>query len=82
MTLKEFSDAYEIPYNIVFKLSYDVKPVATIKRSKDFSETELVKKAIEYYDAQSSIARKLLSESEKKKFLTKLTALEREIDYD
>jgi hypothetical protein len=41
MTLKEFARKYEIPYSLVWEASYNVKPTATIQRSKDFPEFEL-----------------------------------------
>lgn len=41
MTIKEFSEKYEIPYYIAYNATVGLKPVASILRDKDFIEAEL-----------------------------------------
>ena len=41
MTIKEFSQKYEIPYYIAYNATVGLKPVASILRDKDFVEAEL-----------------------------------------
>ena len=41
MTIREFAKKYEISYHLAWEASYDVKPVSTITRDKDFPEDEL-----------------------------------------
>ena len=38
MTIKEFSDKYDVPYYLAYEASYKVRPV---RRDKDFPEDEL-----------------------------------------
>ena len=46
MTIKEFSEKYDIPYNMAYNASYGVKPVSTALRDRDFMEEELKKSLI------------------------------------
>ena len=48
MTIKEFSDKYQIPYNIAFKASYVVHPVETFRRDKEYNEQELYNESVKY----------------------------------
>ena len=41
MTIKEFSDKYDVPYYLAYEASYKVRPVGTDRRDKDFPEDEL-----------------------------------------
>lgn len=41
MTIKEFSDKYDVPYNMAYEASYRVSPVGTMQRDKDFPEDDL-----------------------------------------
>ena len=52
MTIKEFSDKYQIPYNIAFKASYVVKPVETFRRDKEYNEQELYDESVKYAKAR------------------------------
>ena len=48
MTIKEFSDKYQIPYNIAFKASYVVKPAATFRCDREYDEKELYDETLRY----------------------------------
>lgn len=52
MTIKEFSDKYQIPYNIAFKASYVVKPAATFRHDKEYNEQELHEQSLKYAKAR------------------------------
>lgn len=41
MTLKEFANKYQIPYNVVYEASYKVQPISTVRRDRDFPEKQL-----------------------------------------
>jgi len=54
LTVKEFSDAYDIPYKTVYNATYKVKPVKNDIYCKEYDEDEL------YAAVQSEINQKLL----------------------
>ena len=41
MTIKEFSQKYEIPYNIVYQATYEVKPERNDEKVKEYNEFRL-----------------------------------------
>lgn len=63
MTIKGFSEKYQVPYYIVYEASYKVQPVGTWVRDRDFPEDrlfeetkKLVGKRIEKHRKQLNIA--------------------------
>lgn len=57
MTIKEFSDKYQIPYNIAYKASYVVKPFETMKSDKEYNEQSLYNETLQYINARLKIIR-------------------------
>ena len=41
MTIKEFSDKYDVPYYLAYEASYKVQPTGSMQRDKDFPEDQL-----------------------------------------
>ena len=41
MTIKEFSDKYDIPYHIVYDATLGVKPLASVYHNREYVEDEL-----------------------------------------
>ena len=46
MTIKEFSDKYDVPYYTAYEASYKVSPVGSVKRDKDFPEDQLFEETL------------------------------------
>ena len=41
MTIRQFSDKYGVPYPLAYGASYQVKPIATMTRDRDYPESEM-----------------------------------------
>lgn len=41
MTLKEFAKKYDIPYNVVYSATYNVRPLSTWMHDRDYPEQAL-----------------------------------------
>ena len=41
MTLKEFSRKYDIPYHVVYEVSYNVQPITTRLKQREWDEKGL-----------------------------------------
>ena len=64
MTIKEFSDKYEIPYSIAYEASYKVSPVGTMTREKDFPEGELFEAADKLLQKRMQYHTKLIRDAQ------------------
>ena len=68
MTIKAFAEKYDIPYNLAYEASYDVKPTLCREGNKDFDEQEM-KNAL-----RSTIRRKVAKNSDQVMKLIKRNA--------
>ena len=41
MTIKEFAEKYNVPYNIVYQATYEVKPTGNEEKAKTYDEQQL-----------------------------------------
>ena len=52
MTVKEFSEKYQIPYNIVYKATYIIKPYPSFRTDYDYKEEELKRETLRYANSR------------------------------
>lgn len=57
MTIKEFADKYQIPYNIAYKASYVVRPMSAFRCDKEYDEQELYDETLRYVRSRLVIIR-------------------------
>ena len=60
MTLKEFSDKYNVPYHIVYNASYKVHTVSNLQKDRDYDEADLFDATREQIRKRIEKHRKLL----------------------
>lgn len=46
MTLREFAEKYDVPYNVAYNATYKVKSYSSMMHDKEYPEDELLKESI------------------------------------
>ena len=63
MTIKGFADKYNIPYHIAYEASYNVQPIGTWERDKDYPEDDLFNETKKLISKRIEKHRKLLNQA-------------------
>jgi len=62
MTMKEFARKYDIPYPVVYKASFRVHPVSSVKREKDYPEEDLLRETERFANQRIKECKRYISE--------------------
>ena len=48
MTVKQFADKYDVPYNVAYKASLVIRPPATYRTDNDYDEKQLREESLKF----------------------------------
>lgn len=63
MTLKEFSEKYDVPYYLVYEASYRVRPISSMIRDRDFDEECLFRETVKLIERRIMKYEKMMKQN-------------------
>ena len=80
MTIREFSDKYSVPYNLVYEATYKVPCYSTMRKDREYAEDALFDEVDRLLTLRMDKHRKLYSQSQRA--FIRMNAVRREKGYE